>query len=121
MKPQKYHVYQKGLLIGTLSLLPSHVKRLEKQGFYLKKAEVVAKNAPRKRRRDTQRIDTYKTRTKIQRANPKGLVLIYEKITRIEGTKGKSSLYPGQRFFHNFKRPYPKMYGTPDRKVLVIK
>ena len=50
--------------------------------------------------------------------NPRG-TLIYEKVTRIEGTKGRKSLYPGQKFFHNFKRPYPKMYGLPDGSLLI--
>ena len=108
MKPRKYHVYQKGFLIGTLSLLPDHVKRLESRGFILKPVESAKKNV-----RKVARVKKAR--------NPGGLVKIYDKITRIEGTKGKNSAYPGQRFFHNFKRPYPSMYGTPDRKTLVIK
>lgn len=51
--------------------------------------------------------------------NPKGLVKIYDKVTRIEATKGRDSAFPGQRFFHNFKRPYPSMYGTPDGKLII--
>jgi hypothetical protein len=49
----------------------------------------------------------------------KGTILIYDKVTRIEATKGRSSLYPGQRFYHKFKRPYPKMYGLPDGSLLI--
>jgi len=58
---------------------------------------------------------------KVKKSNPKGLTLIYKHITRIEGTKGADSLYPGEKFYHRFKRPYPSMYGTPDRKALIIK
>jgi hypothetical protein len=64
-------------------------------------------------RRKTSRIQ--------KRKNPRNLVKIYDSITRVEGTKGKTSMYPGQKFFHNFKKPYPGMYGTPDHKTLVIK
>ncbi len=53
-------------------------------------------------------------------ANPR-LVKIYDKITRIEGQKGKDSNFPGEKFFHNFSKPYPAMYGTADRKTLIIK
>ena len=121
MKSQKYRIYQKGLFVGTLSLTPDRIRNLERHGFVVKPLKVAVKNATRKRkiRRDTERVGT----TRLHRANPypKGLVKIYDKITRIEGTKGKSSAYPGQKFFHNFKRPYPAMYGTPDRKALIIK
>lgn len=55
-----------------------------------------------------------------KKPNPGGLTLIYEKITRVEGTKGRDSAFPGQRFYHNFKRPYPSMWGTPDGKKLII-
>jgi hypothetical protein len=50
-------------------------------------------------------------------ANPG--TLIYDKITRIEGTKGKGSNFAGQKFFHNFKRPYPQMWGLPDGSLLI--
>jgi hypothetical protein len=53
-----------------------------------------------------------------RKTNP-SRVLIYKAITRIEGTKGKDSQFPGQKFFHNFKRPYPKMYGLPDGSLLI--
>lgn len=53
--------------------------------------------------------------------NPKGWTLIYPTVTRIEATKGAKSLYPNQKFFHNFKRPYPAMYGSPDGKLILIK
>jgi hypothetical protein len=61
------------------------------------------------------------TNSKGRSRNPKsGWTLIYDKITRIEGTKGSDSLYPGQKFFHNFKKPYPSMYGSSDKKKLLI-
>ena len=47
-------------------------------------------------------------------------VLIYESITRIEGTKGRKSQYPNEKFFHNFKRPYPRMYGLQDGSLLIV-
>jgi hypothetical protein len=53
-----------------------------------------------------------------RKSNP-GAVLIYEQITRIEGTKGKDSSYAGQKFFHNFKKPYPIMLGLPDGSLLI--
>jgi hypothetical protein len=46
-------------------------------------------------------------------------VRIYQDITRIEGTKGKESIYPGEKFFHNFKRPFPEMIGLPDGSLLI--
>ncbi len=55
------------------------------------------------------------------KSNPKGLVKIYAKVTRIEAQKGSTGNFPGEKFYHNFKRPYPSLYGTPDRKTLVIK
>lgn len=55
-----------------------------------------------------------------RKSNPR-MVKIYDKITRIEGQKGKDSNFPGEKFFHNFSKPYPAMYGTPDRKTLIIK
>lgn len=45
--------------------------------------------------------------------------LIYSHITRIEGTKGKGSAFPGQKFFHKFHRPYPAMYGLKDGSLLI--
>jgi hypothetical protein len=53
--------------------------------------------------------------------NPKGWTKIYDTVTRVEAMKGSQSLYPGQKFFHNFKRPYPAMYGSPDGKMILIK
>jgi hypothetical protein len=50
--------------------------------------------------------------------NPKE-VRIYQDITRIEGTKGKESIYPGEKFFHNFKKPFPEMIGLPDGSLLI--
>jgi hypothetical protein len=63
-------------------------------------------------------------RTVVHASNPKNRssrkrVLIYEKITRIEGTKGKDSNFPLEKFFHNFRKPYPKMYGLPDGSLLI--
>ncbi len=62
-----------------------------------------------------------KSKTKTPSANPRGLVKIYDKITRIEGQKGSASQFAGQKFFHNFTKPYPAMYGTPDKKTLIIR
>jgi len=58
-----------------------------------------------------------KVRRSGMRSNPG--TLIYEKITRIEGTKGKGSQFSGQKFFHNFKRPYPQMWGLSDGSLLI--
>jgi hypothetical protein len=55
---------------------------------------------------------------RIKKSNP-SRTLIYEKITRVEGTKGKASHFSGQRFFHNFKKPYPKMFGLPNGDLLI--
>jgi len=44
---------------------------------------------------------------------------IYRDVTRIEATKGDDSEYPGQKFFHNFKRPYPSMYGLKDGSLSI--
>lgn len=54
----------------------------------------------------------------VRKSNPRR-TLIYQKITRVEGTKGAGSHFAGQRFFHNFKKPYPKMYGLPDGSLLI--
>jgi hypothetical protein len=63
---------------------------------------------------------TFKPKKVWRKTNPgKGTILIYDKVTRIEATKGRSSLYPGQKFYHKFKRPYPKMYGLPDGSLLI--
>jgi hypothetical protein len=53
----------------------------------------------------------------VKKSNPG--VIIYDQITRVEGTKGNDSQFPGQRFFHNFKRPYPVMVGLPDGSLLI--
>jgi hypothetical protein len=60
-----------------------------------------------------------KSRRKRQTPSPNPGVKIYESITRIEGTKGSDSQYPGEKFFHNFKRPYPRMYGLKDGSLLI--
>lgn len=65
-----------------------------------------------------QAIHTVSLKRKPKLPNPRGIV-IYAKITRIEGTKGKGSQYPGQRFFHKFKPPYPAMYGLKDGSLLI--
>lgn len=57
-------------------------------------------------------------RTRSRNSNPNRR-LIYEKITRVEGTKGKESQFAGQRFFHNFKKPYPRMFGLPNGDLLI--
>ena len=60
------------------------------------------------------------TRSRVDRKRNGGTgTLIYESITRIEGTKGKDSQFAGEKFFHNFKRPYPRMYGLPDGSLLI--
>jgi hypothetical protein len=73
-----------------------------------------ATNTPRRVRKVSSRVRARSN----GHENPRG-TLIYEKVTRIEGTKGRESQYPGQKFFHNFKRPYPKMYGLPDGSLLI--
>jgi hypothetical protein len=84
---------------------------VEKDGRYyvLKPKRIKSVNPSRPARRRVRRT---------RQTNPRG-VLIYEKITRVEGTKGKNSKYPGERFFHNFKKPYPKMFGLPDGSLLI--
>lgn len=59
-----------------------------------------------------------------KRANPKA-TKIYENVLRVEAQKG-----PGHRcdpackkanhcYYHNFKRPYPSMYGLADKSILI--
>jgi hypothetical protein len=63
---------------------------------------------------------TYRTKKaalRVASRNPG--TLIYAQITRIEGTKGKGSQYPGQKFYHRFSRPYPAMYGLKDGSLLI--
>jgi hypothetical protein len=105
------------LYVGTIAAVPSLVKNLERKGYVLKPA----KKNPVRKRKANHRFQKVAGPRCGSKSNPKGLVKIYDKITRVEATKGKNSAYPGQRFFHNFKRPYPAMYGTADRKTLVIK
>lgn len=134
----KYEVYLGGMLVGILVLTPELVRKLESTGYRLKRINAPITRAkartilhdreiggrpltPKQRKFFGARASGSKV-SKVKRAtNPKELTLIYKDITRIEGTKGKGSLYPAQRFYHNFKRPYPSMYGTADRKILVIK
>jgi hypothetical protein len=52
-------------------------------------------------------------------SNPPNPTEIYRDITRVEGTKGEDSQYPGEKFFHNFKRPYPKMIGLKNGSLLI--
>jgi hypothetical protein len=108
-----YRIYENGLLIGTLPLSLAMVKKYEKMGYRLR---IVKKNATRRTKNHR-----FAKKTGPRCKNPKGLTLIYKSITRVEGTKGTNSSFPGGRFYHNFKRPYPSMYGSTDRKTLVIK
>lgn len=71
--------------------------------------------------RHSRKVAYGKVKAKKKRANPLGLVKIYAKVTRIEAQKGNTGKFPGEKFFHNFKPPYPSMYGTADRKKLIIK
>lgn len=59
------------------------------------------------------------TKKRISRRSANPPTLIYEKITRIEGTKGKASNFAGQRFYHNFKKPYPRMFGLSNGDLLI--
>jgi hypothetical protein len=52
-------------------------------------------------------------------SNPPKPTEIYRDITRVEGTKGEDSQYPGEKFFHNFKLPYPKMIGLKNGSLLI--
>lgn len=130
----KYEIYLGGMLVGVLVLTPELVKKMESTGYRLKrinrpitraKAKTILHHGevgghpltPKQRRFFGARASGAKPKRK---ANPRGYTLIYRDITRIEGTKGKSSLYPGQKFYHDFEKPYPSMYGTPDRKKLII-
>jgi hypothetical protein len=44
---------------------------------------------------------------------------IYRDITYIEGTKGPDSQYPGQKFYHRFKKPYPRMIAGKDGSLII--
>jgi hypothetical protein len=91
---------------GTLTTAQRKSLRTASQIIRHSRRTTAASNKPRKVLRKT--------------SNPgKGMILIYDKVTRIEATKGSSSLYPGQRFYHKFKRPCPKMYGLPDGSLLI--
>lgn len=114
-KPQYYNIYSGDQKIGEGYFIPEVVKKMERAGYRLRLRGKWGHDKKKNARTIRSKRNT------INKANPKGLVKIYDKITRIEGTKGKNSLYPLQKFFHNFKPPYPSMYGTTDRKVLVIK
>lgn len=131
MKTAVYKVYLKGVYVGTLVCTPAQVQKLETAGYNLRKQNPTKHRTqlkPKERRLFGRRLRT----GRIIRAskshplapkgtNPKGLVKIYDHITRIEGTKGANSLFPKQPFYHDFDKPYPAMYGTPDRKTLIIK
>ena len=81
----------------------------------LKHASQVIRYSRRTTAKNSKRVTIAK-----KKSNPRA-VLIYKSITRVEGTKGPDSMYPGEKFFHNFKRPYPKMYGLPDGSLLIKK
>lgn len=45
---------------------------------------------------------------------------IYDKTLRIEAVKGKESMYPGEKFFHDFKDgSAAAIYGLPDGSLLI--
>lgn len=66
---------------------------------------------PRKRKRKRMR----------RNCNPrKGAVEIYGNILAIEARKGKSSLWPNEKFRHGFKsKSEAKVYGLPDGSLLI--
>jgi hypothetical protein len=87
--------------------------------YYVLKPKKIRTKNPRRKTDCLSYTRGRKTRRKTN--PPRGMVLIYRNITRIEGTKGKGSKYPGQRFYHNFKRPGPAMYGLPDGTLVIKK
>ncbi len=85
--------------------------RRKRKNPAITKAQIIATQKIRQAKKD-----------KYKYANPsRSLVKIYDKVTRIEAQKGASGQFPGEKFYHNFKRPYPSLYGTKDRKTLIIK
>lgn len=97
------------LIMGWVGNIPDAKKMIT--GFFKK----------RNPNRRNQKLGVIVTRPKPKRKSNPHMVKIYDKITRIEGQKGSDSKFPGERFYHNFSKPYPAMYGTPDRKTLIIK
>lgn len=94
-------------------------KLLPKERAELRTASQVIRHSQRKTAAHNKVPRSSRTRHALRKKNPNKMVLIYDHVTRIEATKGTRSLYPKQKFFHNFKRPYPKMYGLPDGSLLI--
>ena len=54
------------------------------------------------------------------RGVPSGAVKIYDQIEQIKATKGARSLYPGERFYHNFQGGSKgQVYGLRDGSLLI--
>jgi hypothetical protein len=101
----------------TASGALAFMKRMKKNPFRLGSRRVRKVKSMRSPIHGRRKV-TYRTKKEaLRRANPG--TLIYAKVTRIEATKGKDSQYPGEKFFHNFKRPYPAMYGLKDGSILI--
>ena len=107
------HYFQTGS--GALAFM----KRMKKNPFRLGSRRVRKVKSMRSPIHGRRKV-TYRTRKEaLRRARTNPGTLIYAKVTRIEATKGQDSQYPGEKFFHNFKRPYPAMYGLKDGSILI--
>lgn len=82
------------------------------------------KRVKRLRRVKSPRVRTIATPT--YQFNPKGLTKIYGRVLRVEAQKtgihrcDAACKKAQHRYFHNFSTK-PALYGTPDRKMLIIK
>lgn len=54
----------------------------------------------------------------LRRNQPKG-TLLYNSVLEVRARKDYHPQYKGQRFFHRFKNPYPKVYGLPNGDLLI--
>ena len=53
--------------------------------------------------------------------NPRGGTVIYDQVLRVEARKGKGSLYPGEKFYHNFGgKTKAKIIGMPDGSLRIV-